>query len=85
MPAQIDVGAIAQFGFAAVVAITLLTNYLHLIPKLLDTIGQNSQALEKIASALAGNTKSLDELRGATDDIKERIIHLEDWRRRERL
>ena len=75
---QVDVMALAQFGFAGLAAAALWTFIKDLVPRLLTIIEQNSQALSRTADALhqvVGGQQEQSMRLGRMDD---RLLVLED-------
>lgn len=69
---------LAQLGFAAVMALMLLATIRELIPKLLEIIRQNAEAMQKMASAIESNTEGLARVAQVISAIEVRLARLEE-------
>lgn len=76
--ATVDVLDVAQFGFAAIAAAALWLFIKELIPRLLDIIKQNSEAMERVANVVETVSQQQQRNVSVMSDVASRLSVLEE-------
>jgi len=77
-PPLADVASIAQFGFTAVAAWMLWVFIRDLVPRLLEIIRQNAEALQRMAVLVEETMRSGEKTRTMMGDVSTRLARLEE-------